>query len=98
LDFNQLEYTFHVNSGSQPDLLQAAFGFTDIACIAQTVRNQFSLFSFDRVINNWSSRLNFGLLPKPRTPVLKTVRIFSNIARLTPVDRLNASSFRFCTG
>jgi hypothetical protein len=46
-DFSQLEHSFQVNCGRHTEVLQAAFGFSDIAAIAQAMINQFSQFPFD---------------------------------------------------
>jgi len=46
-DFSQFEHSFQINCGRQPEVLQAAFGFSDIAAIAQAMRNQFTQFPFD---------------------------------------------------
>ena len=46
-DLGQLEQALQVHCGSQPEPLQAPFGFSEIAGLAQAVRNQFGLFAFD---------------------------------------------------
>jgi len=46
-DLGQRKQALQVHCGSQPEPLQAAFGFSDIAGLAQAMRNQFGLLAFD---------------------------------------------------
>jgi len=46
-DLGQLEHALQVHCGSQPEPLHAPFGYSEIAGLAQAVRNQFGLFAFD---------------------------------------------------
>jgi len=46
-DLGQRKQALQVHCRSQPEPLQAAFGFSDIACLAQAMRHQFGLLAFD---------------------------------------------------
>jgi hypothetical protein len=64
-DLGQLEHALQVHCGSQPEPLQAPFGYSEIAGLAQAMRNQFGLFAFDA----WAQTIELfeliGLLALP---------------------------------